>query len=87
MPPKCILRDSSRTLDTGTGVRRRLAATKDGAKRLVTSRRTSFSFHEEWSAIFPVRPASVSWARFSPLGMGIGLQISFTGGRQITFLL
>ena len=59
----------------------------EDANILLTSRCTSIAFQEELRAILPVNPASVNFALFSPLGIGIGLDMSSTGGRQTTFLL
>ena len=49
---------------------------------LLTLRCTSTAFQEELRAILPVNPASVNFALFSPRGIGIGLDMSSTGGRQ-----
>ena len=51
------------------------------------SRCTSTALQEELRAILPVNPASVNFTLFSPRGIGIGLDMSSTGGRQTTFLL
>ena len=59
---------------------------KVAANRLLTSLMTSASFQVELMAILPVKPASVSLARLSPLGIGIALLGLGAFSKQTMFL-